>query len=135
MLLMSAVYLILLFILIVVPLSSFCVFLSLCVASDILALVFLPGLYSAAYMTAFFLHSLLTGMFFSPYAYYVAAFCYFPLFLILSVFLFLVFFCFNFLIFVSCVPSWRRCPLLATFLPVSFCLLSLFFVSPNVFPV
>ena len=39
-----------------------------------------------------------------------------------------------FLLFVFCVTSWLRCPLMASFLSVSFCLPSLFF-SPNVFPV
>ena len=47
-----SVYLILLFPLIVVPFSFICVFISLCVASVALALVFIPGLYSAAYRTA-----------------------------------------------------------------------------------
>ena len=39
--------------LIAVPLSSFCVFVSLCVACVVLALVFLPGLHFAAYRAAF----------------------------------------------------------------------------------
>ena len=46
------VYLILLFHLVVVSPSSFCVFLTLPVASVVLALVFMPGLYSAAYRAA-----------------------------------------------------------------------------------
>ena len=33
-----------------------------------------------------------------------------------------------------CVSSWQQCPLLATFMTVSFCLLSLFFF-PTAFPV
>ena len=48
MLIVSA-YLIILFLLIVVSFSSFCVFLTLCVTSVALALVFMPGLYSAPY--------------------------------------------------------------------------------------
>ena len=47
--LLVSVYLILLFHLIAVSFSSICVFISLCVASVALALVFMPGLYSAAY--------------------------------------------------------------------------------------
>ena len=50
--LLVSVYPILLFDLIVVSFSSFCVFISLCVASVVLALVFMPGLYSAAYRAA-----------------------------------------------------------------------------------
>ena len=50
--LLVSVYIILLFHLIVVSLSS-CVFISLCVAFVVLALVFLPGLYPAAYRAAF----------------------------------------------------------------------------------
>ena len=47
--LLVSVYPIILFHLIVVSLSSVCVFISLCVAFVLLALDFLPGLYSAAY--------------------------------------------------------------------------------------
>ena len=50
--LIVSVYLIHLFPLIVVSFSFICVFLSLCAASVALALVFIPGLYSAAYRTA-----------------------------------------------------------------------------------
>ena len=51
--LLVSVHLIILFDLIVVFLSSFCVFLSLCDSFVVLALVLLPGLYSAAYKAAF----------------------------------------------------------------------------------
>ena len=47
-----SVYLNILFHLIVVSFFSFCVFISLCVASVALALVFVLGLYSAAYRPA-----------------------------------------------------------------------------------
>ena len=47
--LLVSVHLILLFRLIAVPFSSICVFISLCVASNALALVFMPELYSTAY--------------------------------------------------------------------------------------
>ena len=50
--LLVSVYLILLFHLIVVSFSSICVFISLCVASVVLAFVFMPGLYSAVYRAA-----------------------------------------------------------------------------------
>ena len=46
-------FVILLFHLIVVAIFSSCVFISLCVASVVLALVFLPGLYSVALRAAF----------------------------------------------------------------------------------
>ena len=46
--LLVSVYLIILFHLIIALFSSFCVFLSLCVASVALALVFMPGLYFTA---------------------------------------------------------------------------------------
>ena len=69
-----------------------------------------------------FLRGLLTRMFFLPYAYHVAVSC-------------LCFFsCFSrFIVGLFCVLPWRRCPLLATFLPVSFCLLSLLFFLEYVF--
>ena len=41
------------YITVVRPLSSFCVFISLCASIVVLALVFLPEFYSAAYRTAF----------------------------------------------------------------------------------
>ena len=47
--LLVSVYLILLFNLVVVSFSSVYVFISLCVASVALALVFMPGLYPPAY--------------------------------------------------------------------------------------
>ena len=50
--LLVSVNLINLFHLIVVSFSSFCVFISLCVASVVLTLVFMPALYSAAYRVA-----------------------------------------------------------------------------------
>ena len=52
--LLVSVYLIILFHLIVVSFSpSICVFIPLCVASVVLALVFMPGLYSPAYRATF----------------------------------------------------------------------------------
>ena len=51
--LLVSVYLIILFHLIVVSSSSFCVFLSLCVASVVLALVVMPGLCVAPYRAAY----------------------------------------------------------------------------------
>ena len=51
--LLVSVYLIILFHLIVVSFSCICVFISLCVASVALALVFMPGLYSTAYRATF----------------------------------------------------------------------------------
>ena len=53
MFLSQSVYLIILFRLNAVPFSFFCLFLSLCVAFVFLALAFLSGLSSAAYITAF----------------------------------------------------------------------------------
>ena len=50
--LLVSVYLILFFHLIVVSFSSIYAFISLCVASVALALVFMPGLHSAAYRVA-----------------------------------------------------------------------------------
>ena len=47
-----SVYLIILFHLIVVSFSSFCVFFSLYVASIVFAVVFMPGVYSAAFKAA-----------------------------------------------------------------------------------
>ena len=61
---------------------------SLCVAFVILALVVLPGLYSAAYRAAF-LRSLLRRML--PYGYYVVVFSLFLIFMLLFVFMFLVY--------------------------------------------
>ena len=93
-----SVYLILLFHLIVVSFSSICVFISLCVASVVL--VFMPGLYSAAYMAAFLAQPAEERCMWLPLV------------------------CFYFLYFLfSCLS--RRCPLLTTFLSVIFCLLSL----------
>ena len=100
--LLVSVYLILLFHLIVASFSSICVLILLCVASVALALVFMPGLYSTAYRATF------------PAFYAVAS----SLFL-LSVILFM----FSIFIFIFCLS--RRCALLATFLSVLFCLLSL----------
>ena len=51
--LVVSVYLILLFHLIVVPFSSICVLISLCVASVAVALVFMAGSYSTAYSATF----------------------------------------------------------------------------------
>ena len=65
-------------------------------------------------------------MFFLPYAYHVVVFCLSLLFILLFVFLFLVYFLF----FVSLLcPSLATMSLLATFLPVFFCLLSIFLKS------
>ena len=83
-------------------LFSICVFISLCVASLAFALVFMPGLYSTAYRATF------------PAFYAVAS----------SLFLLSVGFCLCFLFYLYFCLS-RRCPFLATFLSVLFCLLSL----------
>ena len=94
--LLVSVYLILLFHLIVVSLSSICVFISLCVASVALALVFVPGLYSAAYRAASLANC--RG------AFYVVAFCLSFCLCFCWCFLFLVnSFLFHFCLF--CVPS------------------------------
>ena len=53
MFLSQSVYIIILFCLNAVPFSSSCLFLSLCVAFVFLVLVFLSGLSSATYITAF----------------------------------------------------------------------------------
>ena len=79
-------------------LLSTCVSISLCVASVAIALVFMPGLYPTAYRATF-----------SAFFYVVASR------------LFLLSVCF---LFVFSILS-RRCPLLATFLSVLLCLLSL----------
>ena len=47
--LLVSVYLIIIFYLNVVSFSSICIFILLCVASVAVAIVFIPGLYSAAY--------------------------------------------------------------------------------------
>ena len=73
--LLVSVYLILLFHLIVVPLFSFWVFISMCVAFVVLVLVFLPGLFQLLIGLPFF-RSLLGRMFFLPYMYLVVAFCF-----------------------------------------------------------
>ena len=62
--LLVSVYLIILFHLIVVSFSSISVFISLCVASVALALVFMPGLYSTAYRTTFPAFYAVTSSFF-----------------------------------------------------------------------
>ena len=92
--LLVSVYLVLLFHLIVVPLFSFWVFISMCVAFVVIALVFLPRLFQLLIGLPF-LRSLLRRMFFLPYMYLVVAFyffccfalvcCYFNLFYIFSV--------------------------------------------------
>ena len=51
--LLVSVYLVLSFRLIAVSFSSVCGFISLCVVSVALALVFMPGLYSATYRASF----------------------------------------------------------------------------------
>ena len=95
--LLVSVYLILLFPLIVVSFSPSVLFISLCVASVALALVFMPGLYSTAYRATFpaFFYAVASSLFLLPV-------CFLFVFSILS----------------------RRCPSLATFLSVLFCLLS-----------
>ena len=122
----TSLYLILLFHLIVVPLFSFWVFISMCVAFVVLALVFVPGLFQLL-LGLPFLRSLLRRVFFLPYMYLVVPFYFFCCFrfsLLLLYFILYFFF----------VRSRRRCPSLATFLSVFFCLLSLLLFSPNVFP-
>ena len=71
--LLVSVYLVLLFYLIVVPLFSFWVFISMCVAFVVIALVFLPGLVQLLIGLPF-LRSLLRRIFFLPYMYLVVAF-------------------------------------------------------------
>ena len=66
MLLLVSVHLIILIHLIHVPLSLLYVFISLCAAFAVLALVFLPGLYSAAYMTVTPFSRSLLRIFFLP---------------------------------------------------------------------
>ena len=78
-------------------LLSICVFISLCVASVALALVFMPGLYPTAYRATF-----------------PAFFMRLPL---------VCFYCLCVLFVFPTLP--RRCPLLTAFLSVLFCLLSL----------
>ena len=124
--LLVSVYLIILFHLIVVPLFSFWVFISVCVAFVVLALVFLPGLFQLLIGLPF-LRSLLRRMFFLPYMYLVVAFYFFCFFRFSLLLLY-------FILYFFCVRSWRRCTSLATFLSVFFCLLSLHSFSPNVFP-
>ena len=84
-----------------VSFSSLRVFISLCVASVVLALVFMPGLYSAAYRAASVAYPAEEPFMWLP---------------------FVCFFCLCFLFFFFW--SWRR-PLLTTFLSVLFCLFSL----------
>ena len=79
-------------------LLSICVSISLCIACVALALVFMPGLYPTAYRATF-----------------PAFFMRLPLG---------CFYCLCVFLFVFSILS-RRCPLLATFLSVLFCLLSL----------
>ena len=117
-----------LFYLIVVPLPSFCVFILLCTSFVALALVFLPELYSAAYRTPFLSWPVGEDVFLALsvlrgcllFVSYVGDI----FFVLVSCVYILIFLC------VFCVPSWRQCPLLVTFLCVPFCLLSLNF-SPN----
>ena len=120
--LLVSVNLILSFHLIVVSLFSSCVFPSLCAASVVLAPVFMPGLCSAAYRAAFLAHPAEERIMWLPFV------CFFCLCFCLCLCFSLIPFYFIF-IFVSSVPlcAWRRCPLLATFLSVVFCLFSLLF--------
>ena len=73
----------------VVPLSPFCVLSSLCAAFAVLAFVFLPGLYSEAYRTAFLAVRVLCGclLFVSSVFTFVCVFipCLFILFYVSSV--------------------------------------------------
>ena len=111
----------------VVPLSSFCVFISLCASFAVVALVLLPEFYSAAYSTPFLSWPVEEDVFL---ALRVLGGC---LLIVSSVFDFvcvLVSCVFIFIILcVFCVPSWRQCSLLVTCLCGSFCLLSLHFFS------
>ena len=79
--LLESAYLIILFHLIVVSFSSFCVFISLCVASVAFALVFMSGLYSADYRATSLrslLRSVLCGclQFVSSVCDFVCVFCF-----------------------------------------------------------
>ena len=111
----------------VAPLSPFRVFISLCASFVVLALVFLPEFYSAAYRTPFLSWRVDEDVFL---ALRVLGGC---LLNVSSVFDFVCVLVSCVLIFiilcVFCVPSWRQCPLLVTFLCVSFCLISLHFFS------
>ena len=104
MLLLASVYLVLLFHLIVVLLSSFCVFVWLCVAFVVLALVFCLGCIPLL-LRLHFLRSLLTRMVFLPYAYHVVVFCLFLLLLLWFVFVFLVLHLFLFFVSSVSIPS------------------------------
>ena len=84
--------------------------------------------YSAASRTASLLEPDDEDVFIALRVFYVVVFSLSLLFLLLLMFLFLVYIFVLFCLF--CVPSWRRCPLLATFLSVFFYLLSLPF-SPR----
>ena len=107
-------------------------FLFHCASFVVLALVFLPELYSAAYRTPFHSWPVDEDVFFSlrvlgGYLLVVSLVFDFVCVLVSCVFIFII-------LCVFCVPSWRQYPLLVTFLCVSFCLLSLhFFSNPTVF--
>ena len=110
----------------VVPLSSFCVSNSLCASFVVLALVFLPEFYSDAYRTPFLSwpvdYVFLSLRVLGGCLLLVSSDFDFGCVLVSCVFIFIILCAF-------CVPSWRQCPLLVTFLCVSFCLLSLHFFS------
>ena len=111
----------------VVPLSSFCVFISLCASFVVLALVFLPEFYAAAYRTPFLSWPVDEDVFLAlcvlgGYILVVSSVFDFVCVLVSCVFIFII-------LCVFCVPAWRQCPLLVTFLCKSFCLLSLHFFS------
>ena len=116
---MSVYFIIYYFIHLIAVFLSTCAFLSLCVAFVVLALVFLPGLYSAPIGRPF-LRSLLRSVLFLVY---VFAFCLFLLFVLVFVFLFLVDL-FLFLSLLCPVLATMSFSLLANFLSVVFCLLS-----------
>ena len=111
----------------VVRLSAFCVFISLCASFVALALVFLPEFYSAAYRTPFLSWPVDEDVFLALRVLGGNLLVVFSVFeficvLVSCVFIFII-------LCVFCVPSLRQCPLLVTFLCVSFCLLSLHFFS------
>ena len=109
----------------VFPLSSFCVFISLCASFVVLALVLLPEFYSAAYRTPFLSWPFDEDVFLAlrvlgDYLLIVSSVFDFVCVLVSCVFIFII-------LCVFCVSSWRQCPLLVTFLCGSLYLLSHFF--------
>ena len=106
------------------PLFPPCVFLFVCVVSHWLSLPLSSCLSCIPLLIGLpFLRSLLRRMLFScpTRITWSSLFLLLLLWLVFLVSCLILFHCFC----LFCAPSWRRCILLATFLPVSFCLLSL----------